>query len=335
MIDISSASTGAASNLQKVVNITLSGANATSTQTTFGVYSSNTHSGTSNVNYALYGNTANEGLGSSAVKGVADAGNGVSGTSSSAFGVSGASTSSFGGSFSSNSSEGLHSTSQSGIGLSAQTETGTSAGLLITNPSSTNSITTVLQIRRSSSGSPANGIGGAITFEPETSTTASNQSAQIASTWTDVTNATRTGDLQFFTTNSTASTKWMTIAGDGTVTMHKYGAGAATFDGSGVISSVSDERVKKNINSYYHGLNDIMNINPISYQYNGLSGNETNGTYIGFSAQNIQSALGENAIGRNSQGYLSIQDRAIMATMVNAIKELKSEVDYLKTQIKK
>lgn len=54
VVDISSTSTGAASNTQKMLNIALSGANGTSTQSTYGAYISNTHTGTSSTNYGIY-----------------------------------------------------------------------------------------------------------------------------------------------------------------------------------------------------------------------------------------------------------------------------------------
>ena len=94
-------------------------------------------------------------------------------------------------------------------------------------------------------------------------------------------------------------------------------------------------RLKNVLGNYSSGVSALMQINPIVYKYNSLSGLETNHQYIGFSAQNIKSVLGEGSYGVNRDGYLSIQDRAIMATMVNAIKELKEEIEYLKTQIKK
>ena len=47
-------------------------------------------------------------------------------------------------------------------------------------------------------------------------------------------------------------------------------------------------------------------------------------------AQNIQAALGDLAVGVSKDGMLSLQDRAIMAALVNAVKELKAEVDALK-----
>ena len=65
-LTLSSTSTAAASNAQTLLNISLSGANATTTQTTYGMQVANTHTGTSSTNIAGYftasGGTNNYGL---------------------------------------------------------------------------------------------------------------------------------------------------------------------------------------------------------------------------------------------------------------------------------
>ena len=54
LVNINVASTAAASNTQKALNVTTSGANGTSTQTTYGGYFANTHTGTDSTNVAAY-----------------------------------------------------------------------------------------------------------------------------------------------------------------------------------------------------------------------------------------------------------------------------------------
>lgn len=58
---------------------------------------------------------------------------------------------------------------------------------------------------------------------------------------------------------------------------------------------------------------------------------ETAGTYAGFSAQNVKAVI-PLGTGENKDGYLSLQDRAIMATLVNAVQELSAKVDKLEKQ---
>ena len=47
--------------------------------------------------------------------------------------------------------------------------------------------------------------------------------------------------------------------------------------------------------------------------------------YAGFSAQNVQAAIPE-AVGSSTNGYLTLQDRPLIAAVVNAIKELSQRV---------
>lgn len=128
----------------------------------------------------------------------------------------------------------------------------------------------------------------------------------------------------------------------GTVTMGAYGAGTATFDASGNITSVSDMRLKDLQGMYEVGINRILQINPIVYKWNEKSKLERNHNYIGFSAQNVKDALGENAIGVNKEGYYSLQDRALLAAVVNGEKDLykiiqeqQKQIDELKKDIKR
>jgi hypothetical protein len=67
IVKITGTGTAAASNTQKVLNVTTSGANGTSTQTTYGGYFSNTHTGTSATNVGLYA-TASGGTTNNAIE---------------------------------------------------------------------------------------------------------------------------------------------------------------------------------------------------------------------------------------------------------------------------
>ena len=127
----------------------------------------------------------------------------------------------------------------------------------------------------------------------------------------------------------------MTIANNGAIQMNAYGAGAATFDASGNITSASDERLKNLTGTYTPGLAAIMQVNPITYRWNEKSGMETEHEYAGFSAQNVKAAMGDLAVGEDSKGYLTLQDRAILAALVNSVKELKAEIAALKSFLSK
>lgn len=227
------------------------------------------------------------------------------------------------------SGQGLRATSTNSSAVYGATTNGL-GGEFTRENSNTASVNAVVSIQNSSSSTAANGLGGKIVFNNETSDGSIQASGEFHSKWTDVTVGTRTGSIELWTTNSAVLARKFAISGAGLLTLDAYGAGTLTSDGSGNITSVSDERLK-NINGFYDGgLDQIMKIRPIVYHWNAASRMETEHPYIGFSAQNIQFALGDNAVGRNAEGYMSVQDRAIMAAMIVAIQELKAEVDRLK-----
>lgn len=192
----------------------------------------------------------------------------------------------------------------------------------------------VMELLRTTSGTPVAGFGTFIGFINQTNgTPTTTYSNTINSVWSNATGGSETATLFIQSANAGANLTTFSLSGNGALQLPHYGAGAATFDASGNITSVSDERLK-NISGYYtSGIDKLMNINPIAFSYNSLSGLETEHTYLGFSAQNIRESLGDNAIGINSEGYLSIQDRAIMATMLNGIKELELKVEALQYKV--
>jgi len=110
----------------------------------------------------------------------------------------------------------------------------------------------------------------------------------------------------------------------GTVRFENFGAGTLQTDSAGnVTAGASDERLKNIQGNFTRGIADLQNINPILYKWKPETGFDTVNTYAGFSAQNVQLSIPE-AVSADSQGYLSIQDRPIIAALVNAVKEIGS-----------
>ncbi len=98
------------------------------------------------------------------------------------------------------------------------------------------------------------------------------------------------------------------------------------LDGSGVLVNcgLSDERLKNIDGSFDAGLDNLLQISPISYHWNDVSGRDQSRSYSGFSAQNILSTIPE-AVTTGRDGYYSVQDRPILAASVNAIKQLNAK----------
>jgi len=101
----------------------------------------------------------------------------------------------------------------------------------------------------------------------------------------------------------------------------------------------SDERIKENINSYTKGLNELLKINPITYDYNGLGGFKKGKGGVGIIAQEIAEILPDsvssikgklNETDEEEIDILNFNGHELTYILINAVKELKAEIDLLK-----
>jgi len=111
--------------------------------------------------------------------------------------------------------------------------------------------------------------------------------------------------------------------------------GTANKPGGGSWDIFSDERLKNIKGSFNSGLKALMQLQPIRYQYRkdnalGLKSETEN---VGFGAQSLQKIIPE-AVTKNSDGYLMVNNDPILWTMLNAIKEQQKEIEQLKGQIR-
>ena len=120
----------------------------------------------------------------------------------------------------------------------------------------------------------------------------------------------------------------------GTVRFSNYGMGSLTTDANGNLSVSSDIRLKSIDAPFERGIDDLLKVEPIYYHWNPETGYDIHSRYAGFSAQNVQSAIPE-AVGQTDEGLLTLSDRPIIAALVNAVKELKIEIDLLKLENEK
>jgi hypothetical protein len=102
-----------------------------------------------------------------------------------------------------------------------------------------------------------------------------------------------------------------------------------TADKTGSTSwgTLSDVRLKDLQGNYVLGLNEIMQLNPIKFNYKAGNplGVDFTKTYIGFSAQDVQKIIPE-AVSLRPDGYLRLNSDPIMWAMLNAIKEQQTEI---------
>lgn len=95
-------------------------------------------------------------------------------------------------------------------------------------------------------------------------------------------------------------------------------------------TSVSSQKFKENIHSYSKGLNVVCSLDPVSYTYKN---DDTHKVYAGLIAETLTDKNLEEYIIRDGSGdILGIQYNHMVALLINAVKELKQEIDQLKNQ---
>ena len=136
------------------------------------------------------------------------------------------------------------------------------------------------------------------------------------------------------------STLWSSV--NASSSSFKWYAGTtniATLDGSGNLSvngditaySTSDQRLKDNIIPIPNSLNKVISISGNIFDWNEISGKT--GTEAGVIAQEVLKVLPE-AVTTRSDGYLAVKYEQLIPLLIEAIKDLKTEVDELKKSIK-
>jgi hypothetical protein len=110
--------------------------------------------------------------------------------------------------------------------------------------------------------------------------------------------------------------------------------GTASKTGGGAWAVFSDERLKNIKGLFTNGLSAVMQLQPIRYEYKPANplGLNSKGEYVGFGAQALQKVIPE-AVTRNANGYLQVNNDPIIWTMLNAIKEQQKQIEQLKSQI--
>jgi hypothetical protein len=105
--------------------------------------------------------------------------------------------------------------------------------------------------------------------------------------------------------------------------------------GGGSWQVFSDERLKNIKGGFNSGLKAVMQLQPIRYQYkqNNSLGLQSETENVGFGAQSLQKIIPE-AVTKNSNGYLMVNNDPILWTMLNAIKEQQKEIVELKGQVR-
>lgn len=112
--------------------------------------------------------------------------------------------------------------------------------------------------------------------------------------------------------------------------------GDASKTGGGSWQTFSDKRLKNIAGPFRSGLNAVMRLQPLRYQYkpDNAVGITDNVEHIGLAAQDVQKVIPE-AVTANSNGYLMVNNDPIIWTMLNAIKEQQQEIQELKREVRR
>jgi trimeric autotransporter adhesin len=98
--------------------------------------------------------------------------------------------------------------------------------------------------------------------------------------------------------------------------------------GSNAWTITSDERLKTIHGPYSKGLNEILKLKPITYNYS--NGNAlklpSDEQFYGFSAQEVQKVFPE-AVKTGKDGYLNFDIHPILVSYINAFKEQQLLID--------
>ena len=101
-----------------------------------------------------------------------------------------------------------------------------------------------------------------------------------------------------------------------------------------ITAFASDERLKTNIEPLENALDKVLALSGFTYNFNEIGeslGFDTTITYVGVSAQQVQAVLPEAVKPAPvDSNYITVQYEKLVPLLIEAIKELKAEIDELK-----
>lgn len=105
--------------------------------------------------------------------------------------------------------------------------------------------------------------------------------------------------------------------------------------GTNTWSIASDSRLKQNVHPYNQGLQQLLQIKPVTYNYNEKSGFDTKPEYVGIIAQDLQKIAPYmvSTVKRKDAEYLSVDNGAMTYMLINAVKEQQQQIEQLKKEI--
>ena len=135
-----------------------------------------------------------------------------------------------------------------------------------------------------------------------------------------------------YLTDYTRSNTLLAVRGDGQITT-ALGTGTV-YSTSGILSVVSDMNLKIEDGFIDNALEKVLNLKPRYFLWKKESGLPTDLRQLGFYAQEVNEALGEEAANTPKKNeHFGINDRSIIAMLTKAIQELSAKVESLESII--
>lgn len=119
--------------------------------------------------------------------------------------------------------------------------------------------------------------------------------------------------------NTTGNATFYTIAGDCTIMV-----------GPG-ISCTSDERMKRDIQPAEANLDKLERLDPVTYKWK--KGDYYDRTYLGFTAQNVESVFPELVITNEKTGYKQLSLTGLTVPLVGSVQELSEKEKLLRRKL--
>jgi hypothetical protein len=144
------------------------------------------------------------------------------------------------------------------------------------------------------------------------------------------------GELRFAVRNSGSdivATVALVIGSSGVITMSNLagtGSRAVLADASGNLSApVSDQSVKENIQPLQYGLDTIMQLNPVQFEYIDSHKNYGEGLQIGNIAQDVEKIIPEAVFITPSTGLKGIDYNQFNGIYIKAIQDQQKIIESL------
>lgn len=105
--------------------------------------------------------------------------------------------------------------------------------------------------------------------------------------------------------------------------------GTISAAGDVIAFTSSDERLKRNVIEISNALNKVSSIRGVEYEWDTELQEVYNGNDVGVIAQEIEKVL-PTAVVKRDNGYKAVKYEKIIPLLIEAIKDLKKEIDVLK-----